>query len=213
MHPALYLPGTGDASSRYRFGIGLALSVFVHLSLVAAVRPMTATVNPFVPFQVELRQAAAEERAALAGESPSDTVVETAALRSAPGTPRPESAPSPGAVARAPEEVALPIDRYYSTQEVDVRAEPVNDVDLVYPQRAYQNRTRGRVLLRMLISERGVVDEVSVVSAEPPGVFDDAALTAARAQQFSPALRHGRRVKSQKTVEVVFDPYERIHLP
>jgi protein TonB len=104
-------------------------------------------------------------------------------------------------------------DEYYKPSDLDVRAEPLNDVSLVYPELAYQRRIRGKVLLRLLISAAGKIDEVAVLDSEPRGLFEDAALTATWAVQFSPAVKSGRRVKSQKTLEVVFDPYESIHIP
>jgi TonB family protein len=80
--------------------------------------------------------------------------------------------------------------------------------------RAYQMRVRGKVTLRILINERGGVDDVTVVEAEPRGyLFENAALEAVRALQFSPAMRYGNRVKSQKNLEVVFNPYESINVP
>jgi TonB family protein len=65
----------------------------------------------------------------------------------------------------------------------------------------------------MLINERGGVDGITVLQAEPNGVFEAAALEAAQALAFSPAALAGRPVKSQKTLEVVFDPYESIATP
>jgi hypothetical protein len=49
-----------------------------------------------------------------------------------------------------------------------------------------------------------------VLEATPPGVFEEAALTATQALQFRPARKYGRNVKSQKTIEVTFDPYESV---
>ena len=104
-------------------------------------------------------------------------------------------------------------EQYYTSREVDVRAEPLNDVQLVYPQLAYQRRTKGKVTLQIFINERGAIDQLRVVSAEPGGIFEEAALAATQALQFSAALKNGRKVKSQKFVEIVFDPYESIHIP
>ena len=104
-------------------------------------------------------------------------------------------------------------EQYYTSREVDVRAEPLNDVQLVYPQLAYQKRMKGKVTLQIFINERGAIDQLLVVSAEPGGIFEEAALAATQALQFSAALKNGRMVKSQKFVEIVFDPYESIHIP
>ena len=65
------------------------------------------------------------------------------------------------------------------------------------------------VVLRVLISERGVVDNVAVVRAEPRGVFDQAAIDAFSKARFSPGLAAGMPVKSQITVEVQFMPINR----
>lgn len=197
-----------------RLAFGLVLSLLVHLLLVAGVRPMTAAYPPVTPLQVEIRHLATEPDAPLSGPAPSDLAVDAAPLAPPAEAAKPEPAPiPPGAVARNPDDLGLPLDKYYTSRDVEVRAEPLNEVDLLYPLRAYQMRTRGKVTLRLLINERGGLDQVTVLEAEPRGVFEEAALTATNALQFLPALRHGRRVKSQKTVEVVFDPYERINVP
>ncbi len=58
------------------------------------------------------------------------------------------------------------------------------------------------------------MDDVTVIEVEPRGfLFEDAALAATRALKFSPAMRYGIRVKSQKTLEIVLNPYDSIHVP
>jgi protein TonB len=104
-------------------------------------------------------------------------------------------------------------DRYYTSGELDLRAEPLNEIPLVYPQLAYQRRIKGKVLVRILISHQGRIDEVSIVEAQPQGIFEEATLSATQGLVFSPAIRRGQPVKSQKILEVTFDPYESIHLP
>jgi TonB family protein len=117
------------------------------------------------------------------------------------------------APSRAPVQLDIPLDKYYTAREVDVRAEQLNEVDLIYPKRAYENRTKGRVLLRIYINDRGGIDNVVVVESAPAGIFEDAALTATLALHFKPAVKNQRNVKSIKTIEVVFDPYESINIP
>jgi len=201
--------------SERRLAYGLALSLLAHLMLLVSVRPLTAEYAPRTPLQVEIQQLAPEPDAPMSVPAPPD-----AAADSGPATPAVESArpdpirPAPGAVPDLQPDPRLPLDRYYASFDVDVRAEPLNDPPLVYPVRAYQLRARGKVTLRILINERGGVDDVTVVGVEPRGFhFEEAALEAARALQFSPAMRYGNRVKSQKSLEVVFNPYESIHGP
>lgn len=205
----------GPASrSDHRLAWGLVLSLLAHLLLIAGVRPMTAAYAPPVPLQVELRPLAPEPGVPLSVPAPADAVANSGDASPVVEVAKPQPArPDPGAVPDLRPDLRLPLERYYTALEVDVRAEPLNDPPLVYPQRAYQSRIGGKVTLRMLINERGGVDEVMVLESEPRGVFEEAALDASRALQFSPAMRFGRRVKSQKTLEVVFDPYEKINIP
>lgn len=199
--------------SNFRLGVGLAVSTLVHLMLVAGVRPLTAPYAPPTPLQVEIQHLAGEPYAPLASPAPSDFPVSGLPLPAAVETRQPPAPVRPGAVAENQDNPGLALDQYYTSSELDVRAEPLNEVDLIYPQRAYQSRTRGKVAVRILINERGGIDDVTVLRAEPRGVFEEAALAATRALQYSPAMRHGRSVKSQKTVEVAFDPYARINTP
>ena len=216
MTPALELLSFSPLSlSQRRLACGLALSLLAHLSLIFIMRPITAEYAPRTPLQVEIQNLAPEPDAPLSVPAPPD-----AAADSGPATPVVESArpepvrPIPGAVPDLQADPRLPLDRYFASTDVDVRAEPLNDPDLVYPARAYQMRVRGKVTLRILINERGGVDDVTVIEVEPRGFrFEEAALEATRALKFSPAQRFGIRVKSQKTLEIVLNPYDSIHVP
>lgn len=192
---------------------GLAVSVSIHLVVMLAVRPVTVAYAPPQPLRVEIQDVTPSADAA------SVTAVAQSEY-SAPTTAAPAPAetgkPDPREQARNPRngpDFGLATDRYYASNEVDVRAEPIGDTPLVYPQLAYQQRIAGKVLVSILINQFGDVDNVTVVKAEPQGVFEEAALNAARSVKFSPALRGGRAVKSKKLVEVNFDPYERIGTP
>ena len=63
-----------------------------------------------------------------------------------------------------------------------------------YPAAAEVEGTEGLVVLRILIDRTGRVGEARVLLAEPPGVFEDAALAAIRGWRFSPARDEGRPV-------------------
>ena len=90
---------------------------------------------------------------------------------------------------------------------LDPGPRPLGSIEPEYPESA--NLQEGKVVLRLLISEAGVVDNVAVVRAEPRGLFEDAALEAFRAARFSPGMVLGTPVKSQITVEVEFLPINR----
>jgi protein TonB len=101
------------------------------------------------------------------------------------------------------------VPRYYRNREVDVQAVPVSSGPLVYPELAYLSKLHGLVRARAFISEEGVVESVQVIEAKPRrGIFEEAALEALRQVRYKPAEIGGTRVKSQKLIEIKFNPYE-----
>ena len=212
----LSIPITGARQPAFRLAVGLGVSLLAHMLIIASVRPMAVAYAPPRALQVEIRQIAARLDTLLG-------ITEEAKAPDPVASPPLPTPPAPaGTETRQPNTAARPVagpdlrftaDNYLAASELDVRAEPLNEVDLVYPQLAYQLRTRGKVMLRLLINEHGGIDQVSVLDSEPRGTFEEAALAATWALRFSPAKKGGRNVKSQKTIEVNFDPYERIATP
>lgn len=129
-----------------------------------------------------------------------------------PVPPLPAPLPAPQLEPAAPrqpgeERVTTLPDRYFTARELDVPAVARDErPQLVYPENPFLWKLRGTVRLRVFINENGTVDDVHVVRAEPPGEFEEAAIAAARKLVYTPALRHGRPAKSQKLIEVTFDP-------
>lgn len=123
--------------------------------------------------------------------------------------PDPDPAPQPGAAAQSPYLAAnhpgmLPVagSYYFQARELDSRLmvlEP--SVKLVYPEGVAENLD-GRVVLRLLVSERGAIDDVVVMESDPAGMFEQSATAAFRNAQFSPGMKGGKPVKSQMVVEV-----------
>jgi len=128
--------------------------------------------------------------------------------------PQPEievRAPSAPTAPAAPQAAAQPAglpsaEIFFRASEVDERATPLNEVDLVYPAAALAERQSGAVTLRLRIDHQGILREAAVVDAQPPGVFESAALEAVRGLKFRPARRNGVAVGSVKTIEVPFHP-------
>lgn len=94
---------------------------------------------------------------------------------------------------------------FYPARLLDVLPRPLAEVALRYPDAAAAQDISGRVVLLLLIDELGVVVEATVIEAEPPGYFEDAAIESFRDVLFQPAQRNGRAVKSRLPVEVTFD--------
>ena len=196
-----------------RLVVGILVSVLAHSLGIIVVHPLAVAFPPARSLSVEILGTAEIPETSIVAAGQSEFSTEYARAQ----RPADETPPSAQRnISETPlEGLDVPIapDRYYNSREVDVRAEPVNDITLVYPQFAYQQRIKGMVLLRILINERGAVDDVSVIDSAPKGMFEEAALKAALALQFSPAILRQRPVKSLKVVEVEFDPYQNIHIP
>ncbi len=134
------------------------------------------------------------------------SVPAAAAPRSMASAEEPKPAPRP-APAEAP--ATLP-NLYFASSEVDVPAELLEKPPLIYPENPYIWKLHGKVRVRVFIGNDGGVDTVELVSAEPSGHFEEAALAAARQLRYRPAELRGQPVRSRKLIEVVFDPYEQL---
>ncbi|MGH8720662.1 MAG: energy transducer TonB, partial [Burkholderiales bacterium] len=83
----------------------------------------------------------------------------------------------------------------------------LSPVPLLIPEYAYHSRLMGRVRARVFIGADGSVDKVAILDAAPVrGLFEEPAVAALRKMRYRPARIEGRPVRSQKVVEVVFDP-------
>lgn len=92
--------------------------------------------------------------------------------------------------------------RYLPAEELDERPLVRTPVHPLFPPDA--SAASGRVVLRLLISEAGAVDEAVAVQAEPPGVFEQAAVDAFASARFTPGRKGGHAVRSALTVELQF---------
>ncbi len=95
----------------------------------------------------------------------------------------------------------------YQAVGLDPQPYPLHEINPAYPQHA--GSLEGSVVLRLLINERGIVDDAVVVSSFPKDVFDESAVMAFRSALFSPGMFLGMPVKSQLTIEVEFLPTNR----
>ncbi|MYD46220.1 MAG: TonB family protein [Gammaproteobacteria bacterium] len=66
-----------------------------------------------------------------------------------------------------------------------------------YPRAAILNRIEGYVIVRFDVDERGSVDNLSVLEAEPPDVFNEAALAATAQFTYLPKYVDGKPVRVQ----------------
>jgi len=97
------------------------------------------------------------------------------------------SGPAAGPVGRRPELTAPP------------------DLSGFYPLNARRRGTTGRSVVRVAVDARGRVTGVDLVSSRPAGVFDAAAVRAARTLLFRPAVRDGRPVPGTTRVTLLWE--------
>jgi len=219
-------PGAADRESWRRLGVAVLLSAALHVWLAvelpvkparnygrhgAALEariapPEPASASESVGRKPEIRRVEAqplpEARPALAEPKPAEP------LPDAPSTAVvPETRFEPPLVEGPPgiEVPQVEDPEFYPSRLLDLYPKPVAEVELHYPPKAGSEDMSGTVTLLLLIDELGIVVEASVVEADPPGYFEDAAIEAFKSVLFTPGQREGRVVKSRLVVQVSFD--------
>lgn len=198
-----------------RLSLAIAVSVALHASLVFGLHPSGAS------GRIQFASVIAARLSPLPAAEPlSAPPGELSAAKAAQPPPHDEAAPPRQAEARtgigAPAEagnpgwldIPLPTPRYYLAPELDRSPVPLQPVEPESPAEA--GITEGTVVLRVRIDERGGVDDVTVVRAQPQDVFEKSAVAAFSRARFSPGMLYGQPVKSQILVEVQFRNPNRI---
>ncbi len=75
--------------------------------------------------------------------------------------------------------------------------------NIVYPEKAKQNGTEGKVFLQVYIDETGKVVKTSVIKSAGD-LLDNAAVSALRKTRFTPGIVDGKPVKVKVVIPVVF---------
>lgn len=101
------------------------------------------------------------------------------------------------AATKAPPSAAPPLTR---VQEGEVLTPPA------YPADALDQRLSGKVLLEVVFAADGHASKVTVVSATPSGVFDQAAIDAAMRWRLLPEYKDGKAIERTFRIPVEFKP-------
>lgn len=124
----------------------------------------------------------------------------------APATPAEPAVAAPLPAPAPATAIASAVDlTYYSARDVDVHPRALHEVIPVYPADADRRRVSGKLRLQLKLQADGRVSDIEVLSASPPGVFDESALLAFRSARFAPAQKNGRPVRALVEIEVVYD--------
>lgn len=95
-----------------------------------------------------------------------------------------------GIISRENDSMRLPPIELISTEDFI----PLVAVAPDYPEQALEQEAGGWVVVRFTVTEEGTVEDAEVVDAEPPGIFDAAALQATQQFKYEPRLSAGRAV-------------------
>jgi len=122
-----------------------------------------------------------------------------AAAKTAPAL-SPEAAPVPAAALTSSVDLT-----YYNARALDVQPHALRVIRPDYPAEADRQRVSGTLRLQLKLEADGRVSDIEIVSATPPGVFEDSAIKAFRDARFAPAQKNGRPVRALVVIEVVYD--------
>jgi protein TonB len=92
----------------------------------------------------------------------------------------------------------------YTPEEVDHAPRVLRSFPPQYPYMAQRDNIEGWVVLRFVVDTEGVAGKVSVVAADPEGLFEEAALKAVARYKFKPALKNGDAVNCIVTQRMQF---------
>ena len=96
-------------------------------------------------------------------------------------------------------------DLVMTDETVDQAPQPAARLELEYPAGAKREGVEGYVTVSLLIDDRGEVQRVRVLEADPEGVFEQAATRAARNWAFEPARYQGEAVKVWARQKIRFE--------
>jgi TonB family protein len=89
----------------------------------------------------------------------------------------------------------------------NISLQKTHDVEPVYPKEALRRQVRGKVELAYTVRADGHPDDFTVISAQPPGIFDQAAVEAARQWRYRPPrLPNGKPTQVTTRAIIHFAP-------
>ena len=103
---------------------------------------------------------------------------------------------------------AVDYDRVFSQKEVDQKATITSKPKPIYTDSARQNNVQGTVQVQAVLDRSGTVGKLKIVSGSDLGYgLPEQAIAAARQIKFTPAVKDGKSVSVQVTLEYNFNLY------
>ncbi|MBR4222430.1 MAG: energy transducer TonB [Victivallales bacterium] len=88
--------------------------------------------------------------------------------------------------------------------EVDVAPQPISCPRPQFPYRAKMRGVSGEVRVAFTVLENGSVIDITIIAAEPPGFFEEAALDAVRKWRFKAGRKRDTSVRTRMTTSITF---------
>ncbi len=97
-------------------------------------------------------------------------------------------------------------ERVFSQRDVDQRAVILSNPKAGYTEEGRQNKIQGIVVVRLILSGKGTIEQIRIVKGLPFGL-NEKAIAAARQIKFQPALKDGHPVSVSIGLEYSFNLY------
>lgn len=196
------------------------------VEVVLQARIVAASTEPVPPASVATRvEADQPERPAAEPPIPSDTLTAPVPARAQAAPPQPEAISGgseraaqddtagsgvPEAMPSGPStglpEIPVMLDtQWYTARQVDRRPEIMTPALPAYPEEARRRGIQGSVVIEVHIDEYGRVQEIGILEANPPGVFDAAVIEVYGKARYNPAVLNGRPVRYIGKYRVLFE--------
>ena len=147
--------------------------------------------------QKEAAEAAKKLEASLAAAAPASNPPPASTPAVTPPAPAP--APAPAAAAAATKE-----GDFVDLADVDEQPIAMERIKPDYPRVAKMRRSEGTVILRLTIDEKGKVSKVDVLRKASDDLLNDAAVGSAKEWKYRPAMKDGKKVKTNVTEAIPF---------
>jgi periplasmic protein TonB len=188
-----------EAGAR-RLWVAAGLSVALHAAIVVSVQRQSGGTVPPMPAEhapLIARLAAAVTDAVLPTTPPVPAAPESAATRPAPNTP-------PGQSTANDTPAGSGTVHYFKSAELDRRPFPLSRIEVPPPEMTAIEA--GSVIIKLLISERGRVEDATIVMGTGIPEFEAAALREFSQARFQPGYRANLPVRSEMLIEVTLRP-------
>lgn len=83
-------------------------------------------------------------------------------------------------------------------------AEELNNPSPIYPELARSRGVEGKVVLRVIVNEKGLVDDIAIFNSSGSSMLDLSALETVKNWHFIPAKSNNKFIRSQIMVPIVF---------